>query len=460
MKHIILRDLIQQKVKPTKSINGQIVERLKQIEAVDEVSIEELANIIKSGQTFTPSYMKSGDDGKCNKAWLSQSIFALDFDNSMTVNGDKVPVPNQITPTQVQERLKNYGLKCCLIYTSFSNTIDWNKFRVIFQVEEVIMNPIDAMCTLLYFKYIFEKEIDEICLSISHHFHGSNKDSIIYIEPNNYLDKALLEIAAIECATKNSSLNNLKRDINNVIKKARKQNKLSENIEIVDYDTFADEMISKSRIEKIKCQSYEQLKEILLQIPLIQDFINTKLDDVYLFRIASNLNHISNGERFYEECLSVNTSYDYPDKIRKIKHCSIRNYNPMNLEPDEIGNTEYNNIVNFVRDNIKKKTLKRLKPLETITPKEAENILKQHFKTAFNSNDKNIHIIKVATGIGKTKILTTLDENESVVIACKTHKLKDELAEEFKNLNKKFMSLLSDESLDDEIKEKLNLNYS
>jgi len=63
--------------KPSGLEAGGVQNRLSQT----EIEIEELANLLCNGATFKPTYL----NGTKSKDWVSQQIFALDFDEGTTI---------------------------------------------------------------------------------------------------------------------------------------------------------------------------------------------------------------------------------------------------------------------------------------------------------------------------------------------------------------------------------------
>lgn len=103
--------------KPNGIEAGGVQKRLSQI----EVEIEELANLLSKGATFKPALL----NGTKSKDWVSQQIFALDFDEGTTIK-------NEIA------RCEELNIKPIFGYKTFSYTKYKEKFRLVFCNKEII----------------------------------------------------------------------------------------------------------------------------------------------------------------------------------------------------------------------------------------------------------------------------------------------------------------------------------
>lgn len=86
-----------------------------------EIEIEELAKGLSEGATFKPAYLS----GSKNNNWISQQIFALDFDHDAEIEREL-------------NKCKALGIIPCFEYTSFSHSQSENHFRLVFCTDEVI----------------------------------------------------------------------------------------------------------------------------------------------------------------------------------------------------------------------------------------------------------------------------------------------------------------------------------
>lgn len=86
-----------------------------------EMEIKNLANNLAQGCTFKPAYL----NGRKSNDFMSQQLFALDFDNNSDVETEL-------------NRCKELNIIPCFGYTTFSHTELKNKFRLVFCNDEII----------------------------------------------------------------------------------------------------------------------------------------------------------------------------------------------------------------------------------------------------------------------------------------------------------------------------------
>jgi len=91
--------------------------------AQTEIEIEELANLLSNGATFKPALLK----GRKSADWLSQQLFALDFDGGTTIE-------KELNNCRELNILPVFG------YKTFSYTQYKEKFRLVFCSDIVITN--------------------------------------------------------------------------------------------------------------------------------------------------------------------------------------------------------------------------------------------------------------------------------------------------------------------------------
>lgn len=86
-----------------------------------EIEIEELAKGLSEGATFKPAYLS----GSKNNNWISQQIFALDFDHNADISTEL-------------SHCKALGIMPSFGYTSFSHSEKEHHFRLVFCTDKVI----------------------------------------------------------------------------------------------------------------------------------------------------------------------------------------------------------------------------------------------------------------------------------------------------------------------------------
>ncbi|MEM9220756.1 MAG: hypothetical protein AAGD25_41365 [Cyanobacteria bacterium P01_F01_bin.150] len=134
------------------------------------MTVQELSEKVVQPYGFT--WVASHFEGKRkNSNWKSQSVFALDFDNGITFEA-------------VSDRLKDYGLSCCFAYNTFSDSPELAKFRVVFQLGEVITDREVRRSIQLSLEALFP-EIDKSCKDENRIFYGGK--SLIFSDYDAYL---------------------------------------------------------------------------------------------------------------------------------------------------------------------------------------------------------------------------------------------------------------------------------
>lgn len=406
-KHKILLDTTNYNSKPDSSevrkINNRIIEN-----SVD-IDIIELSKQLTppNSRTMIPAHLR---DRRLNKNWQSQSLFALDFDNGITFE-------------EVLERLKDYGLDCAFSYSTFSSSIEHQKFRVVWQVNEVITDRKfrDEIQQALFFLF---PEADKACSDASRIYFGGKE--LVYTSFEYFLDLRILFNSAQFHAIRNSSSRNMNRDLNKVKKKlgfhkngSKKNIAYINNIETVDYASKND---SQCQIDSVRGVDFEELRK---KIQILDDFMNSKVKLLHpqLLGLATNLRYIEGGQNLYVKCIKSNPEYAQSEKLKIMAYCKKCNYLPMSLYRfslyEEDG--EYGNLLNAA----KKKEILRLRKGEKMTVEQRRRELKDIFSNVIKSKDKDVHVIKGFTGIGKTELYKDLD---GVLIALPYHYLKDEVA--------------------------------
>jgi len=423
--------------KPCKSEPGKINNRLTKNSI--EISIEELSHQVvqPNGKTWVPSHF---EEDRKNDNWKSQSIFALDFDSGITFS-------------QVLDRLKEYGLSCCFAYNTFSDSVETPKFRVVFQLRDVLEERERRKTIQLSLEALFP-EIDKSCKDENRFFYGGK--SLLYTDYDAYLDLGRLIEAAQFHSTKESNEKNYKRDL----KRKKKKLGLSQNgrdlhspyiytIGSVEFPSNIDGF--DDRPEIVRAVDFNQIRQ---EIKILDDLMNPniKLSHPELLGLATNLRYLEGGQKIFHECIDSNPDYDADEKHKIMLYCRDQSYYPMKLEnfsPYE-EDWEYTTLLRAA----KRKEIIRLETYERMPIKQAREKLGTIFNSIISSDDTCVHVVKVPTGIGKTEICTELDD---VLIALPNHALKAEVSERMK-VEHQFTPELDDLPMD--VKKRLEYFYS
>jgi len=150
--------------------------------------------ITEFAEFTSPPYSYTWSGGKfngtrSNNNWVEQCVFGLDFDNG------------NITPEEVIERLNQIGIYPQMWYSTFSDSPEKRKFRVVIFLDE----PVRDIGT---HKFIFDTlfllfpEVDKRCRDASRYFLGGKGYTIIHEEPMP--KQRLLDSLGIEMHSRDS----------------------------------------------------------------------------------------------------------------------------------------------------------------------------------------------------------------------------------------------------------------
>lgn len=138
------------KQKPTGSEVAHIQKALKPT----SIDIRTLAEGLSHGCTFKPAFL----NGTTSKEFISQEIFALDFDDGFTID-------------EALSRCKQKNILPAFGYTSFSHKPEHHKFRLIFHSDKVIKDCKERDKIQLALMTIFP-ECDKVCKDPARLFFG------------------------------------------------------------------------------------------------------------------------------------------------------------------------------------------------------------------------------------------------------------------------------------------------
>ena len=392
---ITIDNTIERTTKPTFDEIKYIHSNFKKL-TID--SVEDLNFcVVERGYTWSPAMFKN--DKRNNRNWLNQSIFVLDFDDGMT-------------PKEVLKRLKSYDIKPNLLYSTFSDSKELRKFRLILFLDKTITIKKESKFIQRGLMLMFP-ECDMACKDYARMYYGGKKTIYKNEKLINY--SKLIDILNTFIISKND--NNHK--LNGICKKVVKnQYTITDNKKLVNNITPVLNFKFENCSKKIK---------------ILKHFINGKwLYHNQLFGLATNLLYINGGLKYMKELmlkhtLDPNLKTHYNDnnfailpyiRNRKYLPMDLKNFSPYKEDP------KYKNIPYY--DYWKTGRIKKLnnKPIKKLTLMEAENMLSKKFEEVVKAKDNSVYLFRVETGLGKTKLLETMD---NALLAFPTHKLKSEV---------------------------------
>jgi len=356
---------------------------------VVDVSVDQLASMMKLGYSWSAGVFNGT---RSNANWVQQQAFALDFDSG-------------VTPEEITSRFIKFGIEPNIIYPSFSDTPELRKFRVVLVLDSVISD----IKTRDYIQKGLMKLIgdaDPSCKDAARLYFGGTNSMIF----NNDLVSTSKMMEVIDCQVIGDD--------------SGKTRKLSQT-HISYKDNITNEGLGQN--EEIRNFNFEKLAS---EVKLFRTFMEGKwLTHPELFGLATNLHWIRGGVKIMKDTMnksnSNGTANYSPNNFAILTYVKHKKYQPQrlnNFSPYSSDHEHQNCItaVKHIRGHVQ-----LLEPIKRMTIQTADTKMKDYFQTALENDDTKIYIIKVPTGLGKTKML----EDVKATIALPTNALKDEVYE-------------------------------
>lgn len=444
IKHKLQLDPVEYSSKPNNTETRKINDRI--VKHTVEIDIIKFSEQITSphSQTWMPAHLEGS---RKNDSWKSQSIFALDFDDGITL-------------TEVLGRLSEYSLDCTFAYSTFSSTSEKPKFRVIWQLSEVITDRNARDSIQLALMQLFP-EADKACKDASRIFYGGKE--IIYKNYNFFLNVELMIHAARLYSIRDVSDSNVARSFDRFDKHIKLEELRASPIVYIGDAHFSS--ISSPYLYSSGKSDYEILErvdwdDLADRVKIFADLLNPviKLEHRQLLGLATSLVYMKGGAELFVRCIDANPVYSQSEKKRIINDCRKHKYNPARLSfsPYE-EDKQYESLYQAAK--LPKGKVIRLKNSELMTLKEAEIKLTEALNEALADTSNSIWIIKKATGLGGTECLLNLER--PAILAFPNHKLKDEVAQRIRRFKvKPIITPPLPERIPKALKKKLEYYYS
>jgi hypothetical protein len=415
------------KEKPTGHKIGLVKKSVSKIKPIE--NIFELAEIVLSN-----AFNVSEASGITEKDWLSQQVFALDFDSGITIE-------------EVTRRAEKNSLEINILYTTLSDTKEHRKFRVLFCLENPIREKNRAKWIQKGLMAIFP-EADAACKDLCRMYYPGKSVEIIN---ENLNENVFFESICLTRFDKNG------RFFNNF-----------------DYPEYPKKETETPKIE------YYNWKKATDKIKLLNLFFNNNVRLSYSILVGLMLNAdkiIAGKNVILDRMREINEAggglyfpyspdrgiEKYPPDYFKWNHLGKYNYEAASLKnfspfPED---HEYYNLLDL---NLKRGEVQILEKQKQISISDAERLMIRAFEKSKADEafdivyDKQdlitgettpiikpkdnlfeplpeypIYIFKITTGLGKTE--TYLNETNSL-IALPRHKLKEEVSSRMKVTHK------------------------
>lgn len=281
----------EEKVRESKNTNSTII--------VDPLSFAEL---MEQGRSFCPAVFNQGK--RLNDNWIEQSVFALDFDSG-------------VQPEVIIERCKELDLIPNVVYTSFSDTLELRKFRVVFFFNATIKIKEKAKELQLTLMELFP-EVDIACKDFARLFFASKEILLVEEEINDIFKVAKYVLERRERQSTNTlrAMPLQKGEVSGAL-----QTKSSTNL-----------TKEKRKINKLNFSLDRGIKNI----QILKDFVEGRwLYHPQLFGLATNLKYVTGGLDYMLKVMNYHndngkTQYS-DDKFELIHKIAKGNYKSQQL---------------------------------------------------------------------------------------------------------------------------------
>lgn len=423
--------------KPNKSKAIMVSGRITDV--IWNVSVEELAHIVgNKGHTFLPAVLDGVRDAN---HFVSQKIFALDFDGTITVN-------------EFMNRAERYEVKPAFMYETLTSGEEKYKFRAVF-INDITIDNRKAAETMIALLRIVFPESDKSCTDVSRMFFGGKK--LFYLDSNNQIDIWNVALSA-QAYMKSKDATNYARNIQRFAKKWEIE--LNKNVlcilrrvkeEMEDFDETTNNiimvnsqessffyLIKKSQSHPIRMHVASEkprnvikgIKENALteQCCLCREFFENDLPHAEKFLVSTNLMHLENGRNMFFKAPIENTekwemTWEYNKRHQyKAQHC--KEVCPYYEE------CQARTIVDKVTGKIQ-----QIEKYVYGDVKDSEKILGEYLYRAVASRDKDIHLVKAQTAIGKTTAYCNLIRDmphKTFMVVVPTNILQEQVVQELK----------------------------
>jgi hypothetical protein len=352
-----------------------------------------------------------------NENWISQNVIGLDFDNKESI----------IYPEDVIKRLENYAITPQIWYRTFSSTDKLLKFRVMLLLDAEIKDAGHHDVLMKGLKALFP-EADPKCFKKGGFFFAGTDSHIISTEEIKTLK--LTEHLSLELITKDKgrtrSIAPLKGCSFFVVDEFGEKGNLL-------YNNNNKQRNSPNSIAAIP-EGNEQLNinwdQAREKVKIIDEFLNGRwLYHDQVLGLARNLINFKGGRKLMRE-----TMIKYNEQgLTKYTDNNLNIFSYLNIvyyPPQPINEfskfPEDQHIYDLETELLNQRgKIQVLEAINKIPLEEAEQKLKKHFEYALKSTELDkIHILKLPTAIGKTRLLSSVS---NATISFPTNDLKQEV---------------------------------
>ena len=442
------------KEKPSKKEYSIIQKTICSEENVKEIDFETFVDLVgNNGAIWKSSFMEGGAK---NINFKCAYMLSLDFDNGISIN-------------EFLENAKDLGLEPTFIYETFSSTNEFNRFRAIWKLKEVIEYPQLKTALQLMLMEVFS-DCDSACKDLSRLWIGGK--NVAFYNPMNTLNiENLLNatVNAIYVKYDENGAKELKKfckkiglNVYNKLPFIKKTSKMEGNCEsfyiqfyrevrknlpkmnIFKYDNFEFSFTDSFDIDKNKNVSAKiqavkgyKVKKIKMDFEnlsskcgLFGDFLNgKKLNHKEIQHLSFNLYECEGYPTLLKDTLINNEYNNWQNKYNTYVSAVNYNYASTNCSNYCEHYFECQNPINIKSKYYQKENkAKKIEDIPTITLSEAEKELNEVPSIIKSLTKNDFMLLNAPVGIGKTELLMNIDLNNTI-IGVTNHRLGEELNE-------------------------------
>lgn len=419
-RYYITIDPTPQKTKPpkTRKAVGTISNNLN---LVTGLTINEVAKIVDQPYSYTWSGgIFDGSPAVIN--WQRQSVIGLDFDNKKL----------KINPDVVFTRFEEIQIIPQLWYRTFNSTDDLIKFRVLLFLNSEIEDSEIQNTLFAGLKTMFP-EADSQCFSLARFFYGGTSPEILTYLPVDAVK--LFEQVSINKITRDKgrtrSISTPFQGCSFFVGELEKENGEKKTFLYNKYRSSSFSPSSSKQAGKGE-QIKIDWKVARSRVKILDQFLKGEwLYHDQLFGLATNLINVKGGRKLMTETMTKfneqGLTHYTENNFNILPYLNLINYPPQPIHTFSTYPEDDNvyDLVSEVRDQRGK--IEILEKKQKIQLEEAETKLHEEFNRVLQSgNTGKIHLFKLPTAIGKTKLITSVT---GCTIALPTNSLKNEVSD-------------------------------
>lgn len=454
-----------------------------------ELTFKQFAYYVgQKGSLWKSSLMSGAKNTDFEKAY----VMSLDFDDDLTIE-------------QFISNSKDLGLEPSFIYKTFSHTEEQHRFRVIWRLNTPIEDPQLKTAIQLMLMEVFP-ECDANCKDLSRLWVGG-KEVVNYKYENTLNIENLINavVTTISVKDENHATRNLKafykklginvynkypfilksgenhQNTNNILYWEFDENHqlLDENTKNIIYDDFLFSFDNNSynttkatnRSAKIQIVKGEKIKKTEIDFvklyhkcQLFNDFINgKKLEHKEIYHLSTNLYEFKKYPTVLSEILKKYNYNNWENKYNTYVTALNYGYAPSRCSNKCKYYNECSNPKNIKEKYYKKENkAKKVAEYKGLKLKTVEAELRKDYETLKEVPKNVFTFVKAPTGIGKSKLLETIDLSNTIV-AVSNHRLGAQLYEDLLrnplNYGLVYAKPLKMDRLPDELKYKIQKYY-